>query len=274
MKTIVAPTDFSVTSINAVEYAADMASVIGTDLSLIHVCQVPVAISEVPVSEYSVTELITDAEKQMALLKEKIGIRTGDRIHISTLVREGETITELETYCSSVNTYAVVMGTERAGAIERALFGGRTTTAMRKLGWPVIAVPAEAKFAGIKRIGLACDLKNVVDTIPVKELRSIVKELHAEFHVLHVSSEKEDSFTPENIEEAGWLQEMLEGLEPRYDFIKDSEPEKGIVDFAEKNNLDLLIVIPKKHDLLGSILHHSHSKRLVLHTHVPVMAIH
>lgn len=274
MKTIVAPTDFSDTSLNAVSYAADMASVIGTGLSLIHVCQVPVAISEVPVPEYSVTELVTDAEKQMSLLKEKIASRAGERINIMTEVREGQIIPELDAYCSSVNTYAVVMGTERTGAIARALFGGSTITAMRKLEWPLIVVPPDAKFAGIKRIGLACDLKNVVDTVPVKEIRSIVKELHADFHVLYVNTEKEDSLKTETMEEFHWLREILDDLLPNYEVVKNKDIEKSIADFAEKNNLDLLIVIPKRHGLLSSILHHSRSSRLVLHTHVPVMAIH
>ncbi|WP_018616615.1 universal stress protein [Segetibacter koreensis] len=234
MKTTVAPTDFSTTSLNAVNYAADMASVIGTSLSLIHICRFPVAISEVPVSEYSMTELITDAEKQMFLLKDKIAFRTGERIKIMTEIREGEIISELDAYCPSVSTYAVVMGSERTGAIERTLFGGITIAAMRKLKWSLIVVPPEAKFAGIKRIGLACDFKNVVDTIPIKEIRSLVKELHPAFHVLHVSAEKEELFTAESIEQAGWLQEILDGLNPKYHFIKDNEPEKGIADFAEK----------------------------------------
>jgi nucleotide-binding universal stress UspA family protein len=50
--------------------------------------------------------------------------------------------------------------------------------------------------------------------------------------------------------------------------------DKGIIDFAEGNELDMLIVLPKRHGLIDSLMHRSHTKQLVLHSHVPVMALH
>lgn len=274
MKTIVTPTDFSAISLNAVNYAADLACVICTDLSLIHVCPIPLALSEVPVPAYSITELVADAGEQMKLLKEKIMYRTGERIKINTEVKQGDVVSGIDDYCASVNPYAVVMGTESAGVLERFLHGGKTISAMRKLSWPLIVVPPDVKFASLRKIGLACDLKKVAETIPVKEIKSLVKEFQAEFHVLHVSTESGNSFRDETVKESGWLQDILGELNPQYHFINDTDIEKAVNEFAEKNNLDLLIVIPKKHNLISKIFKHSHSKRLVLHTHVPVMAIH
>ncbi len=43
MKTILAPTDFSASSINAVDYAADMALAIKAQLILINAVQFPIA---------------------------------------------------------------------------------------------------------------------------------------------------------------------------------------------------------------------------------------
>ena len=274
MKTIVTPTDFSAISLNAVNYAADLACVISTNLSLIHVCHIPIAISEVPVPAYTIAELVADAEEQMKLLKEKIMYRTGERIKINTEVKQGDVVSGIDDYCASVNPYAVVMGTESAGVLERFLHGGKTISAMRKLSWPLIVVPPDVKFASLRKIGLACDLKKVAETIPVKEIKSLVKEFHAEFHVLHVSTDNLNSFSAETVEESGWLQDILGELNPKYHFINDTDIEKGVNEFAEKNNLDLLIIIPKKHNLISKIFQHIHSKRLVLHTHVPVMAIH
>lgn len=274
MKTIVTPTDFSAISLNAVNYAADLACVISTNLSLIHVCAIPIAINEVPVPAYSIAELVTGAEEQMKLLKEDIMHRTRDRIKIITVVKQGDVVLGIDDYCASVDPYAVVMGTESTGAFESFLLGGKTISAMRQLSWPLIVVPPDVKFASLRKIGLACDLKKVVETVPVKEIKSLVKEFHAAFHVLHVSTESEDSFSAETVEESGWLQEMLGELNPKYHFINDTDIEKAVNEFAEKNNLDLLIIIPKKHTLISKIFQHSHSKRLVLHTHVPVMAIH
>lgn len=246
----------------------------GADLALIHVYSIPVVISEVPVPAYSLTSLITDAEEQMKQLKEKIIFNTRDRIKINTEVTSGDVISEVDDYCAKINPYAVVMGAESTGTLERFLLGGKTISAMKHFSWPLIIVPPEIKFTNIRKIGLACDFRKVVETIPVKEIRSLMEKFHAEFHVLHVSTESGDSFSDETVEESRWLQDIIGEFNPKYHFINDIDIEKGIVEFTERNNLDLLIIIPKKHTLINKIFQHSHSRRLVLHTHVPVMAVH
>ena len=274
MKTIIALTDFSATALNAVNYAADMACIICSNLSLMYVCPITPAINEVPVSVLLLEKQVADAEEQMRLLKENIIYRTRDRIHITTIVKQGVVVPEIEVYCASVKPYAVVMGTESANALERFLIEGITISVMQQLSWPLIVVPPDVKFESLRKIGLACDLKNVIETIPLKEIKSLVAAFHAELLVLHVSTENGDSFSVETVKESAWLQEILGDLNPKYHFITDTDIDNAINEFADKNDLDLLIIIPKNHNLLSKIFKHSHSKRLVLHTHVPVMAIH
>jgi nucleotide-binding universal stress UspA family protein len=274
MQTIVAPTDFSPASQNAVNYAADWALVTGAKLSLLHVYPIPLSFSEVPAPAYSLKELESDANERIQKIKEDVIDRTGGRLVVDIALRQGDVLMGIEDYCELVHPFAVVMGAENAKAAERFLFGGRTTAAVRKLSWPVIIVPPDARFASIRKIGLACDFKNVVETIPFMEIKALIKEFNAELHVLHASEGSSDAFSPETIEESGWLQDILGELNPKYHFIKNEEPEIAINEFAEKNNIDLLIVVPKKHNLIARIFKHSHSKRLVLHAHVPVMTVH
>lgn len=273
MKIIVAPTDFSTISLNAVNYATDMACILGANLALVHVCPIPVSLSDVPVPPYPFEELISDAERKMEELKNFLVLRSGKRIKIFTEVRQGFIIPQLHEYCDTLDPYAVVMGTERAGRFERMITGATAFSAMAQLSLPVITVPEGAVFSGISKIGLACDLKNVVDTIPIEELKNLVKGFHAEFHVLHVTTEPK-SFTPVQVSESAFLQEMIGDLHPIYHFMDGSDVESTICSFAEKHDFDILFVFPKKHTILSKILHHSHSKRLVLQTHIPVLTIH
>ncbi len=273
MKIIVVPTDFSPVSVNAANYAADMACVLNSNLSLIHVCALPIATADGTVPAYPFEQLLSDAEKNIAELKERLLTRTGGKIKIYTEVREGFIISELEEYCDKLNPYAIVMGTERASGIERMLTGATTFSAMTQFPWRVIIVPDDAVFSGIRKIGLACDLKDVANTIPVGELKSLVKELHAEFHVLHIDSDG-GSFTSEEIAESAYLEEMFGDLHPIYHFMEGTDVEKTICEFAEKEDFDLLLVSPKKHTILNKVFHHSHSKRLVLQTHIPILSIH
>jgi nucleotide-binding universal stress UspA family protein len=187
-------------------------------------------------------------------------------------VRMGLFFEELKTVCERINPYAVVMGSQGTTAAERLFFGSHTVHAMKHLVWPLLTIPPQVRFSSIKKIGLACDFNKVVDTTPVDEIKTLVNDFHAELHVLNTG--KKEVFKPELVFESGLLQEMLVALKPEYHFIATDNTDEGIMNFAEKNHIDLLVVLPKRHGLLEKLLLKSHSKQLVLHSHVPVMALH
>lgn len=274
MKVIIAPTDFSELSLNAVNYATDMASSVQASLALLHVCQIPINFSQAPVPTDTLTILINDAEKQIEKLRDDIVKKTGGKIRVYTEVKTGFVVQELQNYCDALKPYAVVMSTQGAGAVERFLFGSNTVSAMKHLSWPLIVVPPQAKFTSIKKIGLACDMKNVVDTAPVEEIKTLVKEFKASLSVIHVNTGDDIKYGPEIVEQSGMLQEMLDDLHPSYHFLDEIDVEEGLSAFAEINKLDLLVVVPKKHNVISTLFHKRHSKQLLMHTHVPVMAVH
>jgi nucleotide-binding universal stress UspA family protein len=275
MKTIVVPIDFSPISLNAASYAGEMARSINADLSLLHICLLPVAHSEVPYPLENMDSLMTDAEKEIQRVKNDLLLKTGGKVKIDADVRMATTVTgELTNYCSLRKPYAVVMGTQGNSAVERIFFGSNTINAMKHLAWPVIVVPPEAKFTRIKKIGLACDLKKVDGNLPFSQIKSLVTQFNAELYILHINPEGNKGYTAEKTMETRALQNMLCDLHPVYRFIDYDDIETGLEEFAVANKLDLLITVPKRHNIIDKIFHKSHSKKLVLHTHMPVVAIH
>lgn len=274
MKVIIVPTDFSATSLNAARYAADMACAAQASLALLHVCNLPLGYTEVPLPADAIQAQTDHAMAEIAALKENITVRTQGKVKIYTEVRMGTVITELLKYCSALQPYAVIMGPHGAGAAERLFFGSTTLSAVRNLGWPLIIVPPAIEFTGIKRIGLACDLKKVEETAPIEEIKKLVTGFGATLYVVHVNIEGKNVYGASTVEQSGLLQELLEELHPSYHFLNDAEVARGICEFAEKNRLDLMIAVPKKHNLLEKLFHKSRTKELALCTHVPLMAIH
>jgi nucleotide-binding universal stress UspA family protein len=191
---------------------------------------------------------------------------------VETEVIMGVFFDELKNACDRINPYAVVMGAKGATSAERFLFGSNSVYAAKHLPWPVITIPLGVKFTAIKNIGLACDFDHVIETIPVDEIKLLIKDFNAELHVLNAG--KQTEFDPEVVFQSGMLQEMLEGSKAQYHFIAAEDKDQGIVDFAANNNIDLLLVLPKRHGLLDKLIHKSHTKQLVLHSHVPVMMLH
>ncbi len=274
MKTIIVPTDFSPVATNAMNFAADMALNIQASVLLLHVYKVPVSFSEVPVVLASMDDWKKSSEEKLENLKQSLTHITSGKLKIYTEARLGDVVDELEDLCKHVQPFAVVMGTRGASGIERILFGSTTLTAIRHLKWPVIVVPPGKEFGkGIKKIGFACDFREVVETTPIHFIKQMVKEFNAELHVLNVDFENKQ-FKPETPEQSLLLHTMLEDANPNYHFINHIDIEDGINEFAETNNLDLLIAIPKKHKLLEGLFNKSSTKQLVAQAHVPVMCVH
>ena len=274
MKTLVVPVDFSAASSNAASYALDFAKAINGNITLIHVCQVPVPFSEVSAPPYTLTELVQDTETRIKDIKLELTKQAGETVKVYTEVLEGHITTEIETYCKASKPFAIVMGASGGGAMKRLMFGSNTLAAARHFSWPLIIVPKEARFKNINRIGLACDLLNVKQSLHIGEIKKLVNEFNAELHVLHVISKKTGNPAEEEIEESKWLKEMLGEVKPVFHFMTNSNIDDAINEFSVNNQLNLLVVIPKKHGLIDSLIHKSHTKQLILHTHVPLMAIH
>lgn len=273
MRTIIIPTDFSPVATNAMNYGVDMAKEIGASIILFHGYQVPVSMTEVPVLLVSVDELKKNAEDKLQALKEKVEHITSGKVKVYTEARLGNTVDELEEYCNHIKPFAVVMGSKGSSGLERVIFGSTTLTAIRHLSWPVIAIPPGTEYHSIKKVGFACDFRHVVENTPVNLIRDLVKTFNAELHVLNVDH-KDKRFNEDTPQESLMLHTMLEDLNPNYHFIDHIDVEDGINQFAEQNNLDLVIAIPKKHKLLDGLFHKSSSKQLIFESHVPVMCIH
>lgn len=271
MKTILVATDFSSAALNASNYAVAMASTIQADILLLHVYNLPVNYNEIPVA-MNVERLQQDAEKEMTRLKDQLIQKADGKINVTTEIRMGLFFPELKAVCERIKPYAVITGSQGTTAAERVLLGSHAVQAMKHLEWPLITVPPGFIFSSIKKIGFACDFEKVVDTVPVDEIKKLVNDFNASLHILNTGKRKE--FKPELIFESGLVQEMLGNLKPEYHFITSDNTDEAILDFAEKNKIDLLIVLPKRHGLLDKLVHKSHTKRFVLHSHVPVMALH
>ncbi|MBL0146259.1 MAG: universal stress protein [Chitinophagaceae bacterium] len=271
MKPIIVATDFSAAAINAAQYAFNMAQAINGNVLLFHTFQIPVAYSEVPLAA-NADDMMQDALTEINKQKNDLLYLSDGKTTIDVEVREGVLFYELNELCKKVNPYAVIMGSQGTTAAERIIFGSHTIFAIKHLMHPLITVPLGAKFEHIKKIGLACDFDKVVDTVPVDEIKTLITDFKAEFHILNTG--KQESFNPDLIFQSGLFQEMTWNIKPQYHFITHKNIDEGIIDFAEKIDIDLLIVLPKRHNLIEQITHKSHSKQLVLHSHVPVMALH
>ena len=125
----------------------------------------------------------------------------------------------------------------------------------------------------IRKIGLACDYKQVVINTPFELLKKVVKDFRAELHVMNVDFENKN-FEPGMIQESFMLTELLKDLKPEFHSIEASDVVEGLNTFAQVAKLDWIVVIPKKHTLVQKIFTTSHTQQMLYHTSVPILCIH
>jgi len=271
MKTIIVATDFSPCALNAANYAVKMALAIDADVLLLHVYQIPEINLEIPVVA-PIENVSLEVEQKLFDLKDNLTKHTCGKVKIETQLSIGTFFPELENICNNIKPYTVIIGSQGTTALERLLFGGHAVYAMKHLMWPLITVPLNASFSPIKKIVMTCNLNEVVDTIPREEIKTLITDFKAELHILVV--DKHGVFNPETDYESVLLLELMTELRPEYHFITNKHIDDAITEFAEKNKIDLLIILPKRYDLLTRLIHKSHTRQLVLYSPVPVMALH
>ena len=272
MRTLIATTDFSPSSINAVHYAADMAKAINARLILFNAVPVPMAVSEIPVPEATLGDMLTETAQELNALKEKLVLRTTGKVDISTEVLMGSFVDKIDEISDQCNPFAIVMGIAKGKPIERFLMGSNTFYAINKNSNPVLIVPEDASFRPINKIGLACDLETVAETIPFKLVGEWVSVFKSTLNIIHVSNKSKPQKSSE-IGEAISLQNHLNKFRPTFEFLTGDNLAEKLNEYTKEHKLDLLIVIPRHHGFLG-LFDKKHAKKIIVHQEVPILAVH
>lgn len=266
MKTIIAPTDFSDSSLNAVNYAADMAVDMKASLLLLHVVELPATtIGEFPVTEVNIHN-ISRAE-ELEKLKNSLLERTNHSIDIESSEVLGSVTYELKQTTELVKPFAVVMSTHAPGAFERMFFGSATLYSAHHLHAPVINVPQGVVYKPIKKIAFACDFKDIYH-IPVDEIKNIGSAFNASLHLFYVSNDEESLAAIET--EKAMLLNRLSEFEPTFTSINSNSVEKGVELFARQNNVDMVLLVPRKHGWFEK----RESSQVIFHLPLPAITIH
>ncbi|MEN9952602.1 MAG: hypothetical protein RLZZ520_870 [Bacteroidota bacterium] len=272
MKLIVVPTDFSPLADNALKYGMDLATAMGSSLMIVHIYQIPISYSEVPLITISLEEIKKASEERLAELKHNIETITSGKLVVYAESRLGDVGDEIQKLTRTLQPFAVVMGSRGVTGAGKFFLGSNSLSVINSTATPVIVVPPGGKFSPYKKIGLTTDFKDVVDKTPVVPVRALVNFFNAELHILHVDY-KQRNFNPSVPEQTLNLDMLLSGMNPTYNYIENKNVNEGINDFAEKNNIDLIITLPQKHSFLESLFEKSLTRELLHHTHIPVMCI-
>lgn len=277
MKTILVPTDYSDTALNAARYAIRLASQLHVEkIVFYNAYQVPPVVSEpaMPAIPYvDVETLKAVSEEGMDHFKKRVEPEIPEGISVETISEFAILSDEASRLCERTGATLIVMGIKGTSRMEEVLIGSTAISVMKHTTVPVIIVPHQSTYTAINNIALATDLKNVAETLPVTYLSNILRLTGARLHVVNVY-EDQGEISADRIHQQELLKGILKEFSPGFHVINSGNFVDGINHFVQTNNIDLVMAIPKKHGLFSTLFRERHTKHLAFHTHVPLMYMH
>lgn len=271
MKTILAATDFSKVSLNAVEYAAQLALFSKSKLILFNAYSSPPIAVEIPVVYPSPKELETDCMKQLLKIQKKLELKYGHKLKIECKCKIGFAVDAINDFAKRNHVDLIVMGMQGGGYIVEHLIGSITTALMRKSHCPVLSIYQNLKFKPIKKIALACDYMDLDADSALAPLNELVNIFKARVYVLHVIPEYEMTST---ILERIKVRKTLGNMKASFYGIAAGNVVKNINTFVSERKMDMVVMVPRKHSFIDTILYEPDTKKMAFHSKVPLLTLH
>lgn len=269
--TILIATDYSLIAENAVEYAAAVAQQFKIKLVLFNSFTLPKHVANTILPASSISKLIAENEDRLKNRAELLA----STYDIEVVHESAFTFLEDEwnNLIKKYNAGMVVLGMADK-AWDQDLLGNTTTSAIKKMRFPVLAIPLGAKFNGLNRVLFACDVLHDIPTEILSRLKKQIPDLKAEVEVFFVDK-KIDKLKTEGIGVVtpDSVTDEQDGLIYSYKNVKSNtvikEIEKEIIAFKA----DLLIMTPKKYGFWASLVHKSKTRMMASGLNVPLLSI-
>ncbi|MCO6497501.1 MAG: universal stress protein [Chitinophagaceae bacterium] len=269
MKKFLVPIDFSETSLNAAKYAAGLVKgVADAHLILYHV--------------YSTITLATLSAKdegsrqkvsEQALEEVKKDLNQSGSLFISCVAEEGTFVENLSEYALSNKIDLIIMGITGSSRIKQVFMGTNTLNVVRNVNCPVMIIPPQASYKGVKNVVFTSDFKDVARTHPFEAIEKILDILKPHLEILNVDEDHYVELSEEYKVEKRSMEDRLGKYNPDYSFLRSYDFLDGISAFVEARDVDAIITLPKKHSFLSQLFKTSHTKALAYHSTIPIIAI-
>ncbi len=274
MKQIVVATDFSKLSSGAVQYAAQLAKFSKSSLVLLHVYSVPVVMSEASVGMPSLEEVEKDCIKRLKRSVTLLKTKFGARFPVSYECRCGFALEEISGYLKEHKPFLLVAGLQGSGYINDHLIGSITTQLIKKAACPVLTIGKNETYSHPKKIVLAYDLKDIENKSIFDPLKELITAFKSKVLILNVF--KTGHAIPSISEAAAGIEvdRLLGEVKHSFHYVQNNDVVEALNEFVEKQKANMVVMLPRKHSLLSSIMSGSQTKRMAYHSKVPLLSLH
>ncbi|QSE96549.1 universal stress protein [Fulvivirga lutea] len=272
IKKIIVPTDFSDCATNAIRYAAKMAKDIkAEELVILHAFNIPIAHGEAAM----VTSIDKITDEQDELIEKEFqktikDVKELQDVNFSYSCKHGFIENLLRLECQENNIDLIIMGTKGAHTFGEELLGTNTYYLVKDSKIPVLILPEKEKYTSIQNVALASDYKFLNPELlqPLKDICTLFK---SQVHIVHISDK--NALKDDEVTSAKRFEQYFKNILHHFHFIYDHNVEHGLHEYIKQNEINMLAVVPRKHNLFERIFGKSETKNLIFHSELPILAL-
>jgi len=272
MKTILVPTDFSDASRNASVYAAEFAKIMQCEVILYHTYVVPIVIaSDMPVTMMMDPEVLKQ-ETLLLLKKEADEVSKITGYTLSYFATEGDAVDQIIEMEREKKPDLIIMGMRESGPLSEYIMGSVTTDVIRQSLTPVMVIPVQAKFKQFKKIVFATDYSLATDTHLLEPIKEFSRIFYSKLFILNVVKELELIGVEKEVSRMR-IQNYFEDLEHTHYYLQDDDIIHGLNNFIDEYGIDIIAMLPHRHNLFSRIFKEGSTKKMAFHTHIPLLTM-
>jgi nucleotide-binding universal stress UspA family protein len=276
MRKILIPTDFSETSMNAIEYALELFKYKTCEFIIMHAFADEVYENTKEMSrdffeefkEQFRTSVDRRLQKEVKVMLEK---SPNSRHTYNYKARFGSLIDEINGIIESDNTDLVVMGTKGKSQEKQITFGSNTLQVIKYVECPVLAVPVGYHGAPLKNILFPSDYMIPLKKRELKLLSKLATDFDSTISILFISEFKKQSHRQED--NRSFIKFSFYDNKTEFVQTPGKDITSGINKMLNERDFDMLVMVNERHSYLENILYRSTIEKIGLDIKIPFLVL-
>ncbi len=277
-KKIIVPVDFSAASHNAYLYARGLAVDYDAVIEVIHVYADTPGEKEAEI-EAELNDLGKQLDDFVALYpqpeEEELRDNVLVKIEVQKKLLRGLPVKSILRSCEKLLSPVIVMGMTGSHNAVGRFWGTTSSSVAQRATCPVMLIPSGVKYAPLGNILYASNYESA-ENVLVKQTVQFANIFGASLHFIHVREKDEiEDFTET---EKRIFEQLFEKGDPTYSFnlasVEAKSITKGLNQYADENNIDLITLVNVQRGFLESMFGHSTTKKMAFNTKLPLMVLH
>lgn len=281
MRTILVPIDFTSTTENAVQVAAEWAKhyeyqniillkIAGeSEFDYLHIAE-----GHSFVNEESVNSLLERTELRFDQLSKVIS-EISPEIKVSRLLSDWALTRSInEVLKNQPSIEMIILGSDDSTSSAESFVSDNIIAISRTSPVKTLIIPNSYRYSSIKNIVIPCDINGIKKLERLFHHKSMIEKQDLRLSFLNINTKEGTDINPVKKKELeDYIHQHLTDLPGSIYYSYDENVIKGILTFASANGADLIIALPGSHSFLYYMASRSISEGIYQNTNLPVLVL-